>query len=318
MILPSSLPRTRLLARALVALEDGRRLEQWPDELLAHQIKQFAAIYPPPVFEASMRSVKTEIGRMVDSMIHALCNRTSDAASFAIRELLACPPLVQWDWQLRVAWSTHQLLRRHALFRMPTPAQVVATLDNGAPSGIADLQALLVHELRQLAKQMRDGSEGMYRQFWSEDQYGGVTEPKSENSGRDVMLAILKERFAPLALSLIEERAYADSKRADISIEYARSGLRLPIEIKRSNHDELWTAVSEQLVPRYTRDPGSHDYGVYLVLWFGTDRVKAPPRPLTKPTSASELEQMLTDRLSEMEQPLIKICVVDVAAPNKT
>ncbi len=313
-----SLPRTRLLAQALVALEDGRRLEQWPDELLAHQIKQFAAIYPPPVFEESMRSVKTEIGRMVDSMIHTLCNRTSDAASFAIRELLACPPLVQWDWQLRVAWSTHQLLRRHALFRMPTPAQAVATLDNGAPNGIADLQALLVHELRQLAKQMRDGSEGMYRQFWSEDQYGRVTKPKIENSGRNVLLAILKERFAPLALSLTGEGAYADGNRADISIEYARSGLRLPIEIKRSDHAELWTAVSEQLVPRYTRDPGSYGYGVYLVLWFGTDTVTAPPRPLARPTSASELEQMLTDRLSEMEQPLIKICVVDVAAPNKT
>lgn len=315
----SSPPRTRLLARALVALKEGRRLEQWPDELLAHQIKQFASIYPPPVFEESILSVKAEIGRMVDSMIHALGNRTSDATSLAIRELLACPPLVQWDWQLRVAWSTHQLLRRHALFRMPTPAEVITTLNNGAPSGRADLQALVVHELRQLAKQIRDGSEGMYRQFWSENQYGSVTEPKIENSGRDVMLAILKERFAPLALSLIEERAYADSKRADISIEYARSGLRLPIEIKRSNHDELWTAVSEQLVPRYTRDPGSHDYGIYLVLWFGTDRVKAPPRPLTKPTSASELEQMLTDRLSETEQPLIKICVVDVAAPaNQT
>lgn len=313
-----SLPRTRLLAQALVAQKDGSRQEQWPHELLAQLIKQFAAIYPPPVFEESMLSVKTEIGRMVDSMIHTLCNRTSDAASFAIRELLACPPLVQWDWQLRVAWSTHQLLRRHALFRMPTPAQVVATLDNGAPSGIADLQALLVHELGQLAKQMRDGSEGMYRQFWSEDQYGRVTKPKIENSGRNVLLAILKERFAPLALSLTGEGAYADGNRADISIEYARSGLRLPIEIKRSDHAELWTAVSEQLVPRYTRDPGSQGYGVYLVLWFGTDRVTAPPRPLARPTSASELEQMLTDRLSEMEQPLIKICVVDVAAPNKT
>ena len=311
----SSLPRTRLLARALVALKEGRRLEQWPDELLAHQIKQFAAIYPPPVFEESILSVKAGIGRMVDSMIHALGNRTSDATSLAIRELLACPPLVQWDWQLRVAWSTHQLLRRHALFRMLMPAEVIATLNNGMPSGMADLQALVVHELRQLAKQIRDGSEGMYRQFWSENQYGRVTEPKIENSGRDAMLVILKERFAPLALSLTGEGAYAEGKRADISIEYARSGLRLPIEIKRSDHAELWTAVSEQLVPRYTLDPGSQGYGVYLVLWFGTDRVKAPPRPLSKPTSASELEQMLTDRLSETEQPLIKICVVDVAAP---
>lgn len=309
--------RIRLLARALVTFEEGRRLEQWSESLLDTQIEHLAAIYPPPVFETDIIPLEADIGSMIDGMIRVLSSKTSDSASLLIRRLLACPALQQWRWHLRVALSEHQMHRRRALFRTPPPAQVVATLKDAAPNGIADLQAIVVHELQQLAKQARDGSEGMYRQFWSEDKYGHVTEPKIENSGRDVLLAILKERFARLELSLIEERAYADSKRADISIEYARLGIRLPVEIKRSSHDELWTAVSEQLVKRYTRDPGSLGYGIYLVLWFGSDRVKPPPRPLPKPTSASELAQMFTDQLSEAERPLIKVCVIDVEKPAK-
>lgn len=310
-----SIARIRLLARALVAFEEGRRLEQWPEDLLAMQIEHLAAIYPPPVFETDSVPLETDIGSMTEGMIRVLSSKTSDSALLSIRRLLACPALQQWCRHLRVALSEHQMHRRRALFRTPPPDQVVATLNNAAPNGIADLQAMVVHELQQLAKQIRDGSEGMYRQFWSEDQFGRVTTPKIENSGRDVLLAILKERFIRMELNLIEERAYADAKRADISIEYTRLGIRLPLEIKRSMHAELWTAVSEQLVKRYTRDLGSRGYGIYLVLWFGTDDLPSPPKPLQTPTTTCELEQMLIDRLSESERPLIKVCVIDVTKP---
>lgn len=309
--------RTRLLARALVACEEGRRLEQWPEELLSRQLAQLAAIYPPPVFEADIIPLETDISSMINGMIRVLSSKSSDSTAPAIRHLLALPALQPWHWQLRTALSEHQTQRRRSLFHMPSPAQVAATLNNAAPNGIADLQAMIVHELQQLAKQVRDGSGGLYHLFWGEDQHGRSAAPaRVENSGQKVLAFIFNERFARLELSAITECAYADGKRADISIEYARLGIRLPIEIKRSSHRELWTAVSDQLVRRYARDPGSLGYGIYLVLWFGADDVTSPPKPLQKPTTAGELEQMLIDRLSEAERPVIKVCVLDVAKPG--
>ncbi|KUM03932.1 hypothetical protein KIF53_01925 [Chromobacterium subtsugae] len=311
--------RCRLLALALLGLEVGRNFEHWPESLLLTQTENLAALYPPTDFigGSTHRSPLNGPGHIIGTMLQTLASRTSDSMASELARLAAKPELARWRRQLTVALSDHQANRRHALFQIPTPGRVAATLQGGAPNGIADLQALVMHELINMAKDIRDGSGERYKQFWSEDSYGRVTEPKIENSGRDVLLAMLRERFARLDLSIVEEHPYADAKRADISFECAKLGsrLRLPVEIKRSMHDELWTAVSEQLVPRYTRDPGSMGYGVYLVLWFGQDKVKQPPKPLAKPSTADELQRMLEEGLSEVKRPLIRICVIDVAKP---
>lgn len=305
----------RLLALALAGLEVRRNFEQWPERLLLAQVEDLAIHYPPPVFEDGIVRAETEVSQMVEGMIRILAIQTSDSMAGELARLAVKPELARWHRQLRTALSDQQANRRHALFQIPTPGCVAATLQGGAPNGIADLQALVMHELSNMAKEIRDGSGERYKLFWNEDSNGRVTDPKIENSGRDVLLAMLKERFARLELNIVEERPYADAKRADISFEYAKLGLRLPVEIKRSKHYELWTAVTEQLVSRYARDPGSMGYGVYLVLWFGQDKVKLPPKPLAKPSSAEELQRMLEDRLTEAERPLIRICVMDVAKP---
>ncbi|QIY79648.1 NACHT domain-containing protein [Chromobacterium violaceum] len=307
--------RSRLLALALVGLEVRRNFEQWPERLLLAQVEDLAILYPPPVFEDGIVRAETEVSQMVEGMIRVLAIQTSDSMAGDLARLVAKPELARWHRQLRTALSDQQANRRHALFQILTPGQVAATLQGGAPNGIADLQALVMHELSRMAKEIRDGSGERYKLFWNEDRHGRATTPKAENSGRDVLLAMLRERFARLELNILEEPPYADTKRADISFEDAKLGLRLPVEIKRSKHDELWTAVSEQLVPRYARDPGSMGYGVYLVLWFGQDTVKSPPKPLIKPSSAGELQRMLEERLTEAERPLIRICVIDVAKP---
>ena len=45
----------------------------------------------------------------------------------------------------------------------------------------------------------------------------------------------------------------------------------MPVEIKKSTHDELWTAIRTQLMAKYMRDPEADGYGIYLVLWFGQE-----------------------------------------------
>ncbi|AXE35564.1 NACHT domain-containing protein [Chromobacterium phragmitis] len=307
--------RCRLLSLALVVLEVRRNFEQWPERLLLAQTEYLAILYPPPVFGDDFGRVENKVSRMVEGMIRVLAIQTSDSMARELARLAAKPELARWRRQLTVALSDQQANRRHALFQIPIPGRVAATLQGGAPNGIADLQALVMHELSRMAKEIRDGSGERYKLFWNEDRHGRATTPKAENSGRDVLLAMLRERFARLELSIAPEGQYADAKRADISFEDAKLGLRLPVEIKLSKHDKLWTAVSEQLVSRYARDPGCMGYGVYLVLWFGQDKVKSPPKPLDKPSSAGELQRMLEERLTEAERPLIRICVMDVAKP---
>ncbi|MBX9266927.1 hypothetical protein, partial [Chromobacterium violaceum] len=238
--------RSRLLALALVGLEVRRNFEQWPERLLLAQVEDLAILYPPPVFEDGIVRAETEVSQMVEGMIRVLAIQTSDSMAGDLARLVAKPELARWHRQLRTALSDQQANRRHALFQILTPGQVAATLQGGAPNGIADLQALVMHELSRMAKEIRDGSGERYKLFWNEDRHGRATTPKAENSGRDVLLAMLRERFARLELNILEEPPYADTKRADISFEDAKLGLRLPVEIKRSKHDELWTAVSEQ------------------------------------------------------------------------
>ena len=67
---------------------------------------------------------------------------------------------------------------------------------------------------------------------------------------------------------------YADDKRSDIRVSFA--GFNVPVEIKRSCHPDLWTAVRSQLIAKYTRDPEAAGYGIYLVFWFG-DTEKCRP-----------------------------------------
>ena len=91
----------------------------------------------------------------------------------------------------------------------------------------------------------------------------------------------------------------------------------MPVEIKRSCHRDVWTAVRSQLIAKYTRDPGAAGYGIYLVLWFG-DTEKCRPTKLKgwTPATAEDVRLRIEQSLDDRERRLISVCVVDVAAPQ--
>lgn len=308
---------TRHFATALVKLDECMRLDLWPSDLLGHCIQQLGSVFPPPVYiEGAHRSPDNDKSRFVVSMLTMLSRCSDGEAVTKLGNLYEIEELAEWRDEVKYAMAEQRKTRRHALFQALTPGQIVSTLKGKAPSSIADLQALVMHELGALAKQIRDGSGDAYKQFWSEDQFEHVTKPKNENSCRNVLSLLLKERFMRMNVSIIEERQHAETNRADLCFEYAALKLKLSIEVKRSNHAKLWTAVSEQLVPRYARDPESHGHGIFLVFWFGKDYVTSRGRNQKKPEIAAELGQMLNDALSEHEKQTIRICVIDVAKPE--
>ena len=57
------------------------------------------------------------------------------------------------------------------------------------------------------------------------------------------------------ALQLICGLKGADEKRSDIRVSFGDSNV--PMEIKKSNHRNLWSAIRDQLIAKYSRDPGS-------------------------------------------------------------
>ena len=64
-----------------------------------------------------------------------------------------------------------------------------------------------------------------------------------------------------------------------------------------------------------TRDPRSGGYGIFLVLWFGTDHLKRSPPTGTRPRSPEELGRMLEGFLTHEQRRTITVIVVDVSAP---
>ena len=204
------------------------------------------------------------------------------------------------------------ITRREASFRHKDVDQVLQVLDNLKPANAADLAALTVDILSDMAKWIRDGNTSDWRQYWNMDSPSQLDTPKHEELCRNELLSHLQLKLEPLGIDAQPEGHYADDKRSDIRVSYC--DFNVPVEIKKSTHRDLWRAIREQLITKYTRDPGADGYGIYLVFWFGAEGCSMPPSG-KRPTSAHQLQERLLDTLSPDEKFKISICVIDVSKP---
>ena len=251
----------------------------------------------------------------VDALINAISSKPSHAATDALERLSRRLVLKPWYVKLQDARSRQREIRREATFRHPTVGQVLETLDNRRPASPADLAAITVDVLADLATNIRHGNTSDWRQYWNVDSYNRPQDPKPEDACRDALLSDLRQRLAPKRVDALPEGTYADDKRADIRISC--NGLNMPIEIKKSTHDDLWKAIRNQLIAKYTRDPDCDGYGIYLVFWFGRDRCKRPPTGPAPQTPNALRDQLLaTANLSPEERRKISVCVIDVSKPE--
>ena len=121
---------------------------------------------------------------------------------------------------------------------------------------------------------------------------------------------MLLKHLLPPAVDLSGERSYADNTRADLSVVY--SGYEVPVEIKRSQHPQVWSAARDQLIRQYTSVPATDGYGIYLVLWFGKELTQAPLNG-SIPADPDEVRTRLEGTLSDAERRKISVVVVDVS-----
>ena len=247
---------------------------------------------------------------LVRSLIQRLAVASVKEASDALTSLYSDPALTRWHGELSRAQDSQRIIRRDAEYHHPTIEQVCETLRDDEPANPSDLAALLVDRLQEIATRIRKGNTDDWRQYWNEPS-GQEPTPKHEDHCRDALLSDLRQCLPP-GIDAQPEGQYANDKRADIRV--ACRDFQVPIEIKKSTHPKLWSAIRKRSwLHSYTIDPATGGYGIYLVLWFGREGCR--PGPAGRPTSAAELEKRLRETLSPDEARKISVCVIDVARP---
>ena len=290
--------------------------DKWHATVLEKLIRLIGpySVAPPGPGETYYVTWRIQANSSLHGFIDRLSEDASTSAMSALQSLAADDRLGNWRSRLLHRLHRQKSIRREATFAHPSLERVAEVLDNGPPANVADLWALTIDFLRQVGKDLRDGSPSGWRSFWHVDQYDRVTIPLPENACRRPLVLALRPLLTPMGTETQIGARYADDKRADIRLSAPPHNV--PIEIKRSCHRELWSAIQTQLIAKYTRDPGADGYGIYLVFWFGdAEGCRPTPRSGPKPKSAAELEKALLETLSDHERRKISVCVIDVSKP---
>ena len=274
-----------------------------------------------PLWELLIRLIGSAVGPdwwgdhasdLVRMLIEDLIVCPEEEASNALVNLLANPALERWRDVLKQAQDNQQTIRRDANYPHPDIEQICKTLNNRSPANPADLAALLMDRLCELAEQIRTGNTDDWRQYWNKGKGEQSDFPEHENLCRNALLSDLRQHL-PQGIDAQPEGQYANDKRADIRVFYA--GFNVPVEIKKNGHRDVWSAIRNQLIAKYTIDPDTDGYGIYLVFWFGEEYTQPPPSG-TRPANAKEMEERLEDSLSPEEARKISVCVIDVSIPE--
>lgn len=296
-------------------------VNNWDSKEIAHLIQILGEQIEPPIAmnQAGVMSNQQIHGRdfegLFTSWIHVLSRRTDASSARELDSLVLNPNLSEWTPILLRAQEDQSLLRRAEFRPELTLTQIQKALQNDLPVSAADLVSITVDALEQLANDIRNEDTSDWKQYWYWDQKTGIhTNPQDENYCRNALLSDLKRILKPYQIDAQPEGQYADDKRADIRVCYG-SNLAIPIEIKKNSSRDLWRGITEQLVPKYTRDPKADGNGIYLVFWFGAEQryMRIAPSEGDVPAKPEDLKRQLEQGLRPTLKNKIHVVVVDVS-----
>ena len=294
-------PRQRSLLGRLPSPSLGRMAR-----LLGASRRPLSAVHSEPA--------KFRESDLVRVMLEGLGMGAEDDALRALAALGNDSRMAAWHTIIQRVQQEQRVVRRDASYRHPDVDAVVQSLECGQPANTADLLVLAVAAIEELANEIRDGSTDGWKDYWNVDSHGHAQTPRPENLCRDTLIGRIRSQLHGLGINVVREGSHAMNTSSDI--QFLAKDLSVPVEIKRSSHRNLWSAIRNQLIAKYTRDPGAGGYGIYLVFWFGNDPDACQmPESGSRPRSAAELEERLRGTLSSEEARLISICVIDVGRP---
>lgn len=112
--------------------------------------------------------------------------------------------------------------------------------------------------------------------LWGKKTELGGRRHADEKALQTAIYALLRAEARSAPVIGAREPEQFDGKKPDLRLSFIVAGdqVDVPIEIKWSDHDELWTAPAEQLLTKYMRDP-KVVHGLYIIGWCGRCKAEA-------------------------------------------
>ena len=291
-------------------------LPRLPAAAVGRLIEMLAPITTPEYpTEDGLVGSRERLRDIVRGLVNQLATLDDTDAAGELSRLRALPVLAAWQISFDAALFEHVRVVRSASFSHASVDAVTLALAGEAPANALDLAALVRQHLSDLqARLVGDDTNSLHR-FWRHST-AADQQPITENDCRDLLLGELRYRLEGQNVSLHKEAAHANDTRADLRAESMVEGQRkvVPIEIKKEDHRELWTAWRDQLEGRYMTDPAAEGVGIYLILWFG-HRPKADPQGVV-PSSSKELAERLTALVPPEDRVRLQVCVLDLSVTS--
>ncbi len=309
--------RAREFAAFLMVQAVSKRVRSLPCRSLAMLVRRLGGYYGPvsggvPGYMSFEVDEALQTDGLIRTALDALSCRHTPEATELLQTLLDDEDLAAWREPISEASDAQRVVRLDAEFEPPTILDVTSVLKDGQPASAADLAALAVDRILAIGEQVRDGDADAWRPFWSEGERGKPKTPKIEPSCQQALLLALRPQL-PKGVRVESEVRYAGDTRSDLQVSFGE--FAVPVETKKSSSRDLWTGVTAQLIPRYTRDPRSDGYGIYVVFWHGPEHAKRPTPTGTPPRTPDELQDRLARQLATEAHRKVSVIVLDVSPP---
>ena len=280
---------------------------------LALIVRLVGRFFPPVNLEGfGVISDKLRVSWLLNRVINSLSASPLRTASDELDSLLKDPELSDWHALLSVVRTAQRTLRRDAEYHHPILEQVCETLNGGGPANACDLAALTIDKIEEVALRIATSNSNEWRQYWNEGLRGVPSKPKVEDACRDALLAALRP-LLPKSVSVEPEGQQVNRNRADLVV--TADELKVPVETKRNDSADIWSGIDCQLAAKYTLDPATGGYGIYLVFWFG-EQFQKPRADGVRPKNPQDLKRILRDSLTEDQARKVQVTVIDVCRPS--
>lgn len=294
----------------------GRHDEGLPAPLssaqLAWIIRVFRSKWPHeshPTGSTTGDSNPWDAAAFIGAVINRLGNKTTTEAMDELSALCDAPE-DSYTGNLKRVFNEQRRKVVEKNYTPPTIAEISGVLNDGPPDSAAQLQAIILEELRAAQDKIRSHPADWYSDFFDH----GI--PKDEEACRDTLIKMLGDY--PSGIQCAPEGHLANDKRTDIVCTIGE--LMLPIEVKGQWHKDLWHAADTQLDRLYSNDWRADHKGIYLVFWFGEDvadnkKLKPPEKGTARPSTADELRKTLIEKSKAAARGHIEIVVLDLVRP---
>ncbi len=228
-----------------------------------------------------------------------------------LRRLQQLPELEKIHFLLEHTAYDVQIRVRETSFEFLKPKSLIKVLKNGEPVDVKDLQQLIVEHLDDYAKLVHTDNTNIYTCFWNTHEQ---RRPKDENDCRNFIVRELKGRLSRHGVECAPEVQYVNNKRADIRASFSNK-FSVPIEFKCNWNPDLWTALRNQLINKYSIEPNANGHGIYVVLWFGKHNREPIPNTRDsspKPQTPAQIEKHLLSLLNPEEKQRILVRVINL------